>query len=133
MVAALIKILSLLLITSCGSSKFVEYPKSDEVNDLKLKTSCPIFVDTYKSTVMTMVENKCMDCHSVTKQPSLGFITGDHKTNANQFKNLYQGDLVKLFSKLNNTIPHKGLDVIDSRDEKNISLFFDVKALCEDF
>ena len=80
---------------------------------------------------MNIVEDKCMDCHSVSSQPSLGFISGDHKTNANQFQNLYKGDLIKLFSKLNNEIPHKGLDVIDSADEKNISLFFEVKELCK--
>ena len=80
---------------------------------------------------MNIVEDKCMDCHSVSSQPSLGFISGDHKTNAKQFQNLYKGDLIKLFAKLNNEIPHKGLDVIDSDDEKNISLFFEVKELCE--
>ena len=130
---ALFKIAILLIVISCGNSNYVEYPNITKPDDLRLKAKCPIFLDSYKRTIMPIVENKCMECHSVSSQPSLGFIASDHVNNAKKFQNLYDGNLSKLLSKLNNEIPHKGLDAINSADEKNINLFFEVKKICDNY
>ena len=127
----LFKTIFLILLSSCGSSRFVEYPNEASQDSINLKGDCALLLDAYKTTIMPLVENTCLECHSKKGQLDLGFIEGDHKKNSESFKRLNKGDLSKLLSKLNNEIPHKGLDVVDVDDERNISLFFGVNELCQ--
>ena len=126
----MIRVFSIIFLISCGNPKaFVEYPSQSE-NELSLGSECPILLGSYKSTLKNLIEEKCIDCHQKPSSPDIGLVEGDDRNNYNTFLSIYNGDVSKILSKLNNETAHTGGDQINDEDERNIELFFKVNDLC---
>ena len=127
----MIKLFYILILISCGSPKtYVEYPKMQDVG-LSLGSKCPVLLSSYRSTIKESIDNNCIECHLEPSSPDLGFRYEADESNSKAFLSLYNGDVAKVLSKLNNQTAHKGGDQISARDEKNIKLLFSIQQLCK--